>query len=449
MQPTADTAATIDEPGIYHGGFWLAYTANVLLVCANSLTFRFAEFVAFLAGNQRVAGGTEQLSGLIVSAGLIAAVLARFWLGQAIDRYGPRKVWLTSSLAFIAGGVGFLVLSGLSPTIWIARIAYSVGLAGMFSCSMVHIQNQVPPHRRTEVIGVLGTSGFVGTIIGTQFGDLVFTLIPPGYVQFLAMFGGAVLLGVIHVVVVFVLTRNDVHRAPDETPASHLLLIRYWPGAILLVAMAMGTSLTVTTVFLTRYATSLHLRGIGTFFFVYSLTAFSCRWLTRSWGGASGGRHQMVLWGLAGLTAGQLMFLTVTTEWLFLPPALLCGFGHALLFPAVVSLGAGCFPVHYRGSGTTLVLGFTELGTIVAGPVLGAIIDHWNRSLTGAESGLGFAYMFLTAGAFALVVNVSYALTAARRPERDVMTDSDTEQESSSEPAATPVAESSPEAGIF
>src|SRR5213078_159430 len=99
--------------------------------------------------------------------------------------------------------------------------------------------------------------------------------------------------------------------------------------------MAMGTSLTVTTVFLTRYATALNLRGIGTFFFVYSVTAFSCRWITRQWGEADGGRHQMVLWGLAGLGTGQWMFLTVSSEWLFLPPAVLCGFGHALLFPAV------------------------------------------------------------------------------------------------------------------
>ena len=45
------------------------------------------------------------------------------------------------------------------------------------------------------------------------------------------------------------------------------------------------------------------------------------------------------------------------SDWLFVSPALLCGFGHALLFPAVVSIGAGKFPVHYRGSGTTLVLG--------------------------------------------------------------------------------------------
>ena len=41
-----------------------------------------------------------------------------------------------------------------SWSIYLARIAYFVGLTGMFACSMTHIQNQVPAHRRTEVIGI-------------------------------------------------------------------------------------------------------------------------------------------------------------------------------------------------------------------------------------------------------------------------------------------------------
>lgn len=406
-------ASPSDDPGrsIYHGAFWLAYLANVLLVCANSLTFRFAEFIAAL-------GGTEVLSGQIVSTGLIAAVLVRFWLGQAIDRYGTRHVWLISSVFFIAAGGTFLVPHQLSPLIWLARIAYQTGLAGMFSSSIVHIQNQVPPHRRTEVIGSLGSSGFVGTILGTQLGDLVFNVLPPGPWKYYAMFGGAAFLGALHMAVVFFLTRNDEHIAPQETPGAHKLLLRYWPGCVLLVAMAMGTSFAVTTVFLTRYATALHLRGIGTFFLGYSITAFCCRWLFRSWG-ETGGRHKMVLWGLGGLAVGQWLFLTVSSDWQFLFPALVCGFGHALLFPAVVSLGAGQFPIQYRGSGTTLVLGFTELGTILAAPILGMIIDMGHAAGV-PERGDAFHPMFIVAGSVAFVVNVIYALTAARQPDRDL-----------------------------
>src|SRR5689334_5071003 len=94
--PVSSLAPSTDD-AIYDRGFWLAYAANLMLVCANSLTFRFAEFVASL-------GGTEELSGEIVRAGLIAAILFRLGLGRAIDRYGPRSIWLASSVIYIGGG---------------------------------------------------------------------------------------------------------------------------------------------------------------------------------------------------------------------------------------------------------------------------------------------------------------------------------------------------------
>jgi MFS family permease len=321
-------------------------------------------------------------------------------------------------VVYVAGGAAFLYPESLSLTVWLARIAYSAGLAGMFSCSIVHIQNQVPAHRRTEVIGSLGSSGFVGTILGTQLSDLIFAWLPPGSAhfdaRFVAMFGGAAALGLVHMGVVFWLTRHDAHVAPHSAPGPFRLLFRYWPGPIVLVAVAMGAGFVVTTVFLTRFATAMNLRGIALFFLPYSLTAFGCRWVFRDWG-TSFGRHKMVLWGLAGMTAGHLLFLPVSSDWMLAFPAIVCGFGHSLLFPAVVSIGAGRFPVEYRGSGTTLVLGFTELGTALAAPLMGMLIDRGNAG----GGTLGFSRMFVSAAAIAGGVAIFYALTAARHPDRD------------------------------
>ncbi len=382
--PSGPSSSETDD-AIYGGSFWLAYAANLMLVCANSLTFRFAEFIASF-------GGSEKLTGEIVRAGLITAIVFRLGLGRAIDHFGTRLIWLISSLAYIVGGLMFLFPDRLSSSIWLARIAYTTGLAGMFSCSIVHIQNQVPASRRTEIIGSLGSSGFVGTILGTQLVDLIFKFLPEGQSRFTAMFGGAAALGLAHAVVVFWLTRDDAHVQPTVTPGPFRLMIRYWPGPIIVVAAAQGAGMTVTMYFLTRYATAMKLSGIAPFFLVYSLTAFACRWIFRDWG-ASFGRHGMVLWGLAGLSCGQLLFLAVSSDWLLMLPATVCGFGHALLFPAIVSIGAGRFPVQYRGTGTTIVLGFTELGTALAAPPLGMLIDMGN--VDGATR--GFSWMFLTA----------------------------------------------------
>lgn len=395
------------SPRLYTSGFWLAYAANLLLVSGNSLTFRFAEFVAYL-------GGPERLSGQIVSVGLIAAVCMRFWLGQALDRYGPRLVWLSSTVLFVLATTTFTLLGALSPLMWVARIAHAVAIAGMFSSSMVHIQNQVPPHRRTEAIASLGSSGFLGTILGTQLGDLIFWWFE-GSARFTAMFAGTTVMGLFHGMIVWHLTRADEHLPPSDSPGAFALLRRHWPGMITLVAMAMGSTFSVTTVFLTRFATARQIRGIGTFFLGYSLSAFLFRLLTRRWG-ETVGRHQMVLIGMTALTAGLLAFLPVRSEVWFLLPAVVCGLGHALLFPAVVSLGSGRFPPRYRGSATTLILGFIEVGTIISAPLLGAIIDYFDHR--------GFAQMFYTTATVCAVVGVLYLVTSARRADADLESDS-------------------------
>lgn len=395
--------ATRKTETVYGRVFWLSYVANIALVTAAALTFRFAELVAYL-------GGTEHLAGTIVGVGVMGALVARLFLGQAIDHYGPRKMWITSSLLFVAACSLFLFCTELSWMIYVARIGYAVGAAGMFTSSIVHIQDQVPAHRRTEIIGNLGSSGFLGMVLGAQLGDWIFRIFPEGEPQFMALFGGTVVLSTFYLGMVIYLTHRDGHTRPHQTLPAHKLLFRYWPGSVVLVALMMGVSLAVTTVFLTRYATSMGFHNaVGTFFTGYALSAFIIRVSTRHWS-RTVGRHRMILLGLLGHASGHCLLPLVGAEWQFLIPSVACGFGHALLFPAVISKGAGAFPKQYRGSGTTLVLGFVDMGTALFAPLLGMIIDQ-----------ISFTCMFLTSAGTAALVAVIYALTSARVPDTDVV----------------------------
>ncbi|MAT14184.1 MAG: MFS transporter, partial [Planctomyces sp.] len=158
------------EPSLYNRVFWIAYFANVCVVSGNALTFRFADMVNFL-------GGTEEIAGQIISIAVIASLAGRLVLGQIIDRFGIRRVWVTMAAVFTLGSLLILGVQQLSWMLYLGRGLFAVGLAGMTTCSMVHIQNQAPDHRRTEIIGTLGSSGFVGMILGSQLGDFIITLI--------------------------------------------------------------------------------------------------------------------------------------------------------------------------------------------------------------------------------------------------------------------------------
>ena len=389
-----------EEEPIYNRLFWFCYLANVLLVTANAITFRFADLITYLGGN-------EELVGDIVSCGVFVALIGRFFLGQGIDRYGVRKLWALSAAIFVVGAGGMTFCRNLGWEIFALRMCFATGIAGMFTCSVVHIQLNVPQHRRTEVIGSLGSSGFVGMILGTQVSDLMLRLLPPGNAQFYALFGIPAVLGFCYFLIVLYVTNNDVHRRPQVTPAAHQLLFRYWPGQVMLVAIMMGLSFTVISVFLTRFVAYRHLGGIGTFFLGYAISAFFIRIYTRRWG-ETVGRNKMITMGLMGHAIGHTILPSITQEWMLIGPSILCGFGHALLFPAVVSLGTESFPPQYRGTGTTIVLGFFDAGAIIFAPILGGIIDNW-----------GFYPMFYTSASVMTLTATIYTLTANHSLSKD------------------------------
>lgn len=392
--------STNQEEPIYNRLFWLCYLANVILVTANALTFRFADLITYL-------GGTEELVGDIVSCGVLVALIARFFLGQGIDRYGVRRLWAISAIIFIIGAGGTAFCRSLDWEIFALRTFFATGIAGMFTCSIVHIQQKIPHHRRTEVIGSLGSSGFVGIILGTQISDWMMRWFAPGNAQFYAVFGIPAVLGLLYFIIVLTITRNDIHRRPKVTPAAHQLLFRYWPGQVVVIAIMMGLSFTVVSVFLTRFVTQRGLGGIGTFFAGYAISAFVIRILTRRWG-ETVGRNKMIVMGLMGHAIGHIILPSITQEWQLIGPSILCGFGHALLFPAVVSLGTESFPKHYRGTGTTIVLGFFDIGAIVFAPILGSIIDNW-----------GIVPMFYTSASIMTLTATVYSVTANHSLSKD------------------------------
>ena len=398
------TAPISDEPdpqalsGVYGRTFWLAYLANSALVLANALTFRFAELVHFL-------GGSESVVGDIVALGTLVAVAVRLSVSHVLDDYGTRRLWPICTLLFICGCAMFL---GATQGVWVlylARIAYYVGLTGMFACSMTHIQNHVPAERRTEIIGNLGSSGFVGMILGSNLGDAILYAVPEPQSQFLILFGGAGLIGLFYLMIVLILTSDEKVDLRGRSPNAIRLMLRFWPGTVVLAAMTMGLGVTATQTFLTRFATSQKIEGIGLFFTGYAISAFVFRLLVQNWSRTIG-RHWMLVRGLIGHTLGHFMLAQVSEGWHLILPSVVCGFGHALLFPAVVSLGSGSFPKECRGAGTAIILGFADFGSLVFSPVLGRIGDLY-----------GFPSLYFTSSGIALLTMLGYSLIAFRHPD--------------------------------
>lgn len=412
-QQNGVSSALIDRPT--HPVFILSYVANLVIVTANAATFVFADWVAWLAEHGEVnATYHEEMPGRVIQYGVFAALVARIFLGQSIDRYGVRRVWLVMSTLALCGLGIFASLTTLSPLLYVGRILFATGLAGMFTSGMFHIQWCVTDNRRTEFIALLGSSGFVGMMLGPQLADFLRWVCPDRAVFFPAVFQMAFVLILIYVVCVILVTRHmPAPQKKSARPTLIKLTRMYWPGWVMLVSMVMGVVFTVPSLYLVRFNQHENFGGIATYWTTYAITAFLFRIRTAALSRRVG-RYRLILLGLVAQGLGLWAIVPVTEWWHLLFSAILCGFGHAFLFPSIVSLGSGTFPPEYRGSGTNLTLGFLDLGAGLSAPLLGRIIDV-------GDSGVdGFRTMFMVAGTVPLAVATLWFFLKCRLTDTEV-----------------------------
>lgn len=384
--------------------FISAWIANFLLVTANAAIFVFADWIAWLATSSTAASGIpyeEELPGRIVQTGLIAAILSRLFLGKTIDRFGVRRVWIVLATSTLIGSTIFANVTTVSRLLYAGRVLYAVGVSGMFTCSAFHIQACVAEHRRTEFLGLLGSSGFVGMILGTQLVDLLRWFNEGNQVYFRYAFWVVMACNATYIVLIMIATKGFPKPQREIRPSLISMMKAHWPGPVVLVAMVMGLVFTVPSLYLVRFNRHAGLGGIAGFWTAYAISAFALRILTAQLS-QKVGRHRLITIGLLSQGTGLLTILMASQPWHLVVSAIICGLGHALLFPSIVSLGSGRFPARYRGSGTNLTMGFMDLGTALSAPLLGRIIDM------EAFGGAGYPQMFLTAGLTTLTLGIAW-----------------------------------------
>ena len=133
---------------------------------AVALLYRYADFVTLL-------GGTEFHLGWIVGVGMVGSLVMRLALGSCIDSYGTKLVWLGSTLLFAATCFAHLAIaSHTGVAIYLLRISYCCAVAGIYGASMTFVSSRGPTERMAELVGMLGTAGFLGIGAGHAAGRL-------------------------------------------------------------------------------------------------------------------------------------------------------------------------------------------------------------------------------------------------------------------------------------
>ena len=403
----AKPSASYDRP------FWLAYLSSLFVSAAVSVLFRYADFVTLL-------GGTEFHLGWIVGIGMVGSLAMRLVLGSWIDRYGARLLWLGSTLLFVVTCLAHLtVASHTGAAIYLLRISYCCAVAGMSGASMTFVSMRAPNERLAEMVGMLGTGGFVGIVVGTLLGDFMFGSITITPAQVAQMFLAAGLLGLLSLPFAWAATRGEGSgfRVQDSgvstrEPSLLALVRRHSPGIILIIGVAMGMGLGLPSTFLRTFAAEQGIPRIGLFFLVYCIAAVAIRVPTRRWTERFGPRR-IILVGMTIMTASIAIFPLVHTEWQLAFPAIGFGCSHAILWPAVVAAGSVTFPPQNRGLATVLLLAAWDFGLVVASPAVGAVLKY--SEAVGLPP---YPTMFLSMAGLLVLVTLWYAVAGSEAVHR-------------------------------
>lgn len=378
--------------------FWFTYASNTSMMVAVSLLYRYADFVASL-------GAAELQLGLIVGLGMVGSVLVRAFQGAGVDRFGARRVWLGSAALFVVSCLGHLaVTTADSPTIFLWRIVWQTSVAGFFGASISYVAGRRSTVDMAQAIGTLGTSGFIGIVLGTTLGD---RLLGAGLAH-RSMFALAAAIGLAALVFGWLATIGQLPPVRRRRPPLTWLLRRYHPGPVLLMGVAAGFGLGLPPVFMRPYERELGIGQLGAFFYPYMAVAFVTRLAVRRLPTLIGIRG-MSLVGLASLALGMMSFVAVREAWHLYLPATLVGVAHACIFPAIVAGGSATFPLRYRGLGTAVMLAMFDVGNMIGPPSFGAIWQvakycGWNP----------FHAAFVAAGSFLIATGAAYAWLSRR-----------------------------------
>lgn len=387
----------------YDRTFWLAYLANGLATMANAMLVRYADFVEVL-------GGEERQLGLIVGCGMMGSIAIRLAQGVAIDHYGASRVWRWSiTLYTLSLFLHLLVTTAYGPGIFLARLLMQASIAGFFGSSITFVSLRVPHQRMAEIVGVLGTSGFIGIMAGPLLSDWLSGGHTASAAGVRRVFLACGLFSLISLCVTLYLTRHSIPPRHRRRPPLFLVVRRYMPAVISVTSAAMGAGFQIPLTFLRPFAKEVHLDGVGFFFLVYASIGFATRVATRSHFSRLGNRFWIQV-GLMLLSTSFLLYLPVGHVWQLMFPAVTAGIAHALLFPAIMSAGTSAFPRRYLGVATSLMLAMLDLGAFLGAPIIGTFLREAKQQSLPA-----YPLMFAGVAVVLGIVTVMFSLSSAGR----------------------------------
>ncbi len=152
------------------------FTPRFFLMCGFSFTVFLSAFQLLPVAPYRILalGGTAAVAGLFLGLLTYSSAGSAPLTGALVDRIGPRRVMIISSLAITAFSLAYAAMARYSLMLGLV-IVHGLFWSGLLSASATYVSLLVPPARRAEGIGYWGLSTVLAVTIAPTIGLWVYT----------------------------------------------------------------------------------------------------------------------------------------------------------------------------------------------------------------------------------------------------------------------------------
>ncbi len=341
-------------------------------------------------------GGGDFVVGLATTIFFVSAIVARPLAGRAMDRIGRRPFIVPPLLAMALT----TALIGMSTEVWMVvalRVVQGAVGSMLYTALVATATDLAPPARRGAAVARLSVMVYLGFAIGPFAGEYLFDR----HQWWLFAVAGALTL--VSALVALGLPETKPEHggvAPPQAAWSAMVRMVARPG----VAQAtVGFGYACLISFLPKYSREVGLGSSGPLFLTFALFTLVVRAVSGPLGDRSG-YAVVALPGVACIGLGLGGLALAPHAWLAFPAIALVGVGFGASFPALTAIAAQRAPDVARAAALGTFLSFNDLGSAVAGPLVGAIAEQ-----------VGFRWVY---GVPAIVSVVGAALVVTMLPKR-------------------------------
>ncbi|MBU1226048.1 MAG: MFS transporter [Actinobacteria bacterium] len=387
---------------LFNPAFVLVSVANLLQVMA---FFLFVHLPGYLSD----LGADEIQIGIVIGIAAFASILLRPLVGREMDRRGRRPVILAGNVVNVVAVSLYLLVDSLGPFLYVVRALHGIGEATLFTALSTYAADVIPVSRRNQGLALFGVSGMIPLALGSLTGDLLLRL---GDYDLLftvaAGFAAAALIASLPLSEPLVegggvRTSHPLHI----TLRRAALLPLWWLTVVFAIAIAGYFT------FIKTYIAEIGAGSVGAFFASYAGMAVLLR-LVAGWLPDRYGPNRVLFPALGLLAAGFVVLALSPTAGGVVTAGLLCGAGHAYVFPILFTQVVTRADAAERGTAMAIYTGLYDVGTLAGGPALGAIIAT-----------AGYPVMFGAAAVLVVVGTIVFGrwdrgrgIPGPRRPER-------------------------------